>query len=220
MPRSALGAARMLRPKLIVIAGPNGSGKTTFTNQVLRHDWSEGCIFINPDEIAKQVFGDWNSPEAVMKAVVRAQELREECLRERRSMLIETVFSAPDKLDFIRRAKEADFFIRFFFIGTDGPHINAARVTRRVMDGGHDVPISKIISRYNRSIANGAEAMTLVDRAYGYDNSVDDRDPRKLFRTKDGRLFKTYVDLGDHEWGQLMVEWLKETMSFYPQDHP
>lgn len=154
------------KPKLIVIAGPNGSGKTTFTNQVLRHDWSEGCFFINPDEIARDVFGDWNSPEAVMKAVVRAEELREECLRNRKSMLIETVFSAPDKLEFIRNAKEADFFIRFFFIGTDGPYINAARVTRRVMEGGHEVPISKIISRYNRSIANGAVAMSMVDRAY------------------------------------------------------
>ena len=28
--------------------------------------------------------------------------------------------------------------------------------------------------------------MTMVDRAYGYDNSVDDRDPKKLFRTRDG----------------------------------
>ncbi len=132
----------MLRPKLIVIAGPNGSGKTTFTNQVLRHDWSEGCLFINPDEIAKHDFGDWNSPAAVMKAAVRAQELREACLRDRKSMLIETVFSAPDKLDFIQSAKEADFFIRFFFIGTDGPQINAARIVRRVLDGGHDVTMS------------------------------------------------------------------------------
>jgi predicted ABC-type ATPase len=116
-------------------------------------------------------------------------------LMTRKSMLIETVFSVPDKLDFIRRAKEADFFIRFFFIGTDGPHINAARVARRVMDGGHDVPITKIISRYNRSIANAAIAMAIVDRAYGYDNSVEDRDPKTLFRTKDGRVFKTYADL-------------------------
>ena len=54
---------KALSPKLIVIAGPNGAGKTTFTNQVLRHDWSAGCVFINPDEIAKQDFGDWNSPE-------------------------------------------------------------------------------------------------------------------------------------------------------------
>jgi predicted ABC-type ATPase len=196
------------KPKLIVIAGPNGSGKTTFTNQVLRHDWSEGCFFINPDEIARDVFGDWNSPEAVMKAVVRAEELREECLRARKSLLMETVFSSPDKLDFIRRAKEADFFIRFFFIGTDGPHINAARVTRRVMEGGHEVPISKIISRYNRSIANGAVAMSMVDRAYGYDNSVDDRDPKKIFRTRNGKLVKTYSDLRLHEWGQMMIEGL------------
>jgi predicted ABC-type ATPase len=194
-----------LRPKLIVIAGPNGSGKTTFTNQVLRHDWSAGCFFINPDEIARHEFGDWNSPDAVSKAVIRAQELREKCLRERRSMLIETVFSAPDKLDFIKRVKEADFFIRFFFIGTDSPYINAARVARRVMDGGHDVPINKIISRYNRSIANSTVAMSMVNRAYGYDNSIDDRDPKKLFRTREGKIFKTYADLKIHEWGQMMI---------------
>jgi len=197
---------KVLKPKLIVIAGPNGSGKTTFTNQVLRHDWSEGCLFINPDEIAKNDFGDWNSPGAVMKAAVRAQELREACLRDRRSMLIETVFSAPDKLDFLQGAKEADFFIRFFFIATDGPHINAARIVRRVMDGGHDVPITKIISRYNRSIANGAVAMTLVDRAYCYDNSIDDQEPRKLFRAKEGGLVKTYADLRDHEWARMMAD--------------
>lgn len=199
-------AKNVLRHKLIVIAGPNGSGKTTFTNQVLRHDWSDGCIFINPDEIAKNEFGDWNSPEAVMKAAARAQELREECLLGKRSMLLETVFSVPEKLDFIKRAKEADFFIRFFFIGTDSPAINAARVARRVMAGGHDVPIAKIISRYQRSIANSALAISMVDRAYVYDNSIDDREPKKLFRTRDGRVFKTYRDLALHEWARMVVE--------------
>lgn len=202
-------AKKALRPKLIVIAGPNGSGKTTFTNQVLRHDWSEGCLFINPDEIAKNEFGDWNSPEAVLKAAARAQELREECLRERKSLLLETVFSIPEKLDFIQRAKAADFFIRFFFIGTDSPEINAARVARRVIAGGHDVPIAKIISRYNRSIANSALAMAIVDRAYVYDNSIDDQDPKKLFRTRDGQVFKTYRDLMLHDWAQMVLEGLK-----------
>jgi predicted ABC-type ATPase len=205
-----------LRPRLILIAGPNGAGKTTFTNQVLRHDWSTGCVFINPDEIARHDFGDWNSPEAVLKAVTRAQELREECLSQRRSMLLESVFSAPDKLDFIRRAKDADFFIRFFFISTDGPHINAARVARRVMDGGHDVPITKIISRYNRSIANSAIAMSFVDRGYGYDNSIDDRNPKILFRTRDGHVFKTYTDLKLHEWGQMMIEELAKSTPTNP----
>lgn len=81
-------AGKPLRPKLIVIAGPNGSGKTTFTNQVLRHDWSDGCIFINPDEIARNEFGDWNSPEAVKKAIVRSREIREDCLNNNKRMLL------------------------------------------------------------------------------------------------------------------------------------
>jgi predicted ABC-type ATPase len=194
----------MQKPKLIVIAGPNGSGKTTFTQQVLRHDWSEGCIFINPDEIARIDYGDWNSPDAVLKAAHRSMEIREDCLFHGKSMLLETVFSVPEKLEFIKRAKSAGFFIRFFFIGTDAPHINAARVARRVLSGGHDVPITKIISRYDRSMANAGLAMILADRAYVYDNSVDDLDPRKLFRTKNGQVFKIYEDIWLHEWAVMI----------------
>jgi uridine kinase len=36
------------RPILIVIAGPNGSGKTTLTKRILKHEWLEDCIYINP----------------------------------------------------------------------------------------------------------------------------------------------------------------------------
>jgi len=50
--------------------------------------------------------------------------------------------SADDKIDFILRAKKADFFIRLFFISTESPTINAARIADRVMKGGHDVPIT------------------------------------------------------------------------------
>jgi len=191
---------------LIIIAGPNGSGKTTFTPQMLQHDWADGCLFINPDEIAKNEFGDWNSPEAVLKAVIRAQEMREECLKTRKSMLIESVFSAPDKLDFIRRAKDTGFFIRFFFIGTDSPEINSARVTRRVLHGGHEVPIAKIISRYSKSIANASSALLTADRGYVYDNSITDRDPRILFRARDGEVYKEYSELKHHLWAQMMCD--------------
>lgn len=56
----------MEKPKLLIIAGPNGSGKTTFTKLLLGHYWSEDCLFINPDDIAQNEFGDWNSPDAVI----------------------------------------------------------------------------------------------------------------------------------------------------------
>lgn len=53
-------------PLLIVIAGPNGSGKTTITSEVLASDWLEDTVYINPDNVAQEKFGDWNSPEAVV----------------------------------------------------------------------------------------------------------------------------------------------------------
>jgi len=180
------------RPKLIIIAGPNGSGKTSVTDKILEHDWREGCEYVNPDNIARDVFGDWNSPEAVLKAAIRAAEIREECLVQKKSLLFETVLSAADKLDFIQKAKTAGYFIRLFFVGTDSPAINASRIAQRVMAGGHDVPIPKIVSRYTKSIANCAVAASLADRTYIYDNSVDYADPKLLFRVNDGKLEKIY----------------------------
>ena len=67
------------KPRLIIVAGPNRSGKTTIADKLLRHEWMEGCEYINPDYIAQEEFGDWNSPEAVIKAANRAKSIREYC---------------------------------------------------------------------------------------------------------------------------------------------
>jgi predicted ABC-type ATPase len=192
------------KPVLIVIAGPNGSGKTTITTQILQHEWMEDAVYVNPDQIAKDKFGDWNSPEAIMQSVKYCETLREDCLRERKSLIFETVLSADDKLDYIRRAHDAGFFIRFFYVCTSDPAINVMRITQRYLDGGHEVPISKIISRYYKSLLNAAKAISFVDRAYIYDNSVDNQLPRLLFRTSDGKLFKQYTD-DIPEWAKTLL---------------
>lgn len=193
------------KPVLIVIAGPNGSGKTTITTKILHHQWMEDAVYINPDQIAKDKFGDWNSVEAVMQSVKYCEALREECLKERKSLIFETVLSADDKLDYIRRAKDAGFFIRIFFVSTNHPTINAARIAHRVMEGGHDVPISKIISRYFKSILNCRRISRLADRTYIYDNSIDGQEAQLLFRFVDGKLFKQYVK-EIPEWASKIAE--------------
>jgi predicted ABC-type ATPase len=182
------------KPVLIVIAGPNGSGKTTVTEQILRHEWMEDAVYINPDIIAQERFGNWNSVDAVSKSIIYCEELREECLRVRKSLIFETVLSRRDKVDYIRRAKEAGFFVRLFFVCTESPTINAMRIAKRVMQGGHDVPITKIISRYKLSVANCIDAAKIVDRCYLYDNSVENSDARPLFRAVDGKVFKRYTE--------------------------
>lgn len=184
-----------LKPKLLIIAGPNRSGKTSVTGKILKHEWVEGCVYINPDNIARDKFGDWNSPVAVLKAVKFAASWREQCLEKKQSLLFESVLSAPDKITFIKQAKAAGYFIRLFFVATDNPSINAARVAKRVLKGGHDVPIPKIISRFSKSIANCSTAASLVDRLYVYDNSVEDSFPKLLFRASNGKLTKQYTEI-------------------------
>ena len=192
-----------LKPRLIIVAGPNGSGKTTITEKLLRHEWMQGCEYVNPDIIAQQQFGSWNSPEAVIKAANQAQIIRDNCLKEKRSLAFETVFSSPEKLDFVKRAKDAGFFIRFFYVCTSDPTINAQRVALRVMEGGHDVPIPKIIGRYYRSLVLCIQALPWLDRAYFYDNSVSEADPELLFRSTEGKLTRQY---------QEPASWAKEIM--------
>ena len=182
------------KPTLCVVAGPNGSGKTSTTIQLLANEWSEGSLYINPDNIAQEQFGDWNSPEAVLKAARYATDLRYKCLNEKRDFVFETVFSSDEKLEFLRKAHESGFFIRVFFVCTNKPKINVSRITKRYLEGGHEVPISKIISRYFKSLENACEAIEFVDRAYIYDNSVEDHLPQLLFRMTEGKVFKQYTD--------------------------
>ena len=173
----------------------------------MQHQWLEDCVYINPDDIARDTFGDWNAPEAVMQAAVLSTQMREDCLAEGKSLIFETVFSAPDKVDFVKRAKEKGYFVRLFFVSTESPTINASRIARRVMNGGHDVPISKIISRYSKSIANCCIVSKIVDRAYIYDNSVEFAEPTLLFRVIDGTSIKEYPT--SIQWGQSMLDFIK-----------
>lgn len=192
------------KPILIVIAGPNGSGKTTITSRLLKSEWLEDAVYINPDNVAQEKFGDWNSPDAVISAAQYCEEWRERCLSEKRSLIFETVFSSAGKIDFVRRAIEAGYFVRIFFISTDNPTINSARIAKRVIEGGHDVPIAKIISRYVKSISNCAEVAREVDRLYVYDNSIEGEEARPIFRLKEGEIGKIYSD-NIPEWARNLM---------------
>lgn len=164
-----------MKPRLLLIAGPNGSGKTSITEQLyeLKHKWMAGCEYINPDTIAQTEFDGWNDVASILKAAQEAERRRWKCLEEGRDFAFETVLSAPDKVAFVREAKQRGFFVRIFFVGTESPRININRVGIRYLEGGHCVPMEKIVSRYHKSMANILELATIADRVYFYDNSVD-----------------------------------------------
>ena len=182
------------KPVMCIVAGPNGSGKTTTTEQLLKNEWGADSLYINPDNIAKDIYGDWNSTEAVLKAAQKATEQRYECLKNGTDFVFETVFSSAEKMEFIQKAKDAGFFIRIFYVCTESPLININRIAQRYLNGGHEVPISKAISRYYSSLENISKAIKIADRVYLYDNSVENAAPRLILRTVDGIRAKQYTD--------------------------
>lgn len=83
------------RPVLIVIAGPNGSGKTSITSKILHHEWLEDSEYINPDNVARDMFGDWNNQESVLKAANYCNEWRERASQNARAISLKSRMQKP-----------------------------------------------------------------------------------------------------------------------------
>jgi predicted ABC-type ATPase len=156
---------------LVALAGPNGSGKTTFYHSHLK---LAGLRFLNADEVAREL-----EIEAYEAARV-ATQLRIELVRQRESFVFETVFSDPvrEKLAFLKETAESGYTVVLCFIGIAGPETSAQRVAMRVSQGGHDVPSEKLVSRFPRTMANLAMAV----RELPYVLSFDNEDLRTPFR--------------------------------------
>lgn len=104
-------------------------------------------------------------------ASVAADFLRQKLLELRVSFSFETVMSSPDKVALLKQAQALGYRTYLYYIATEDPAINVARVKARVNLGGHDVPEEKIVSRYARSLDLLLEAVKHTNRAYLFDNS-------------------------------------------------
>ena len=104
-------------------------------------------------------------------ASVLADFLRRKLLAGSVSFTFETVMSEPGKVELLREAQGLGFRTYLYYVATDDPEINVARVGLRVAQGGHDVPRDKIVSRYRRSLDLVRDAIRHTDRAYFFDSS-------------------------------------------------
>lgn len=87
------------------------------------------------------------------------------------SFSFETVMSHDAKISFLEFVKERGYTTYLYFIATESPDINIARVENRVAKGGHDVEVKKIKQRYYRSLDLLVNALKTADRAFLIDNS-------------------------------------------------
>ena len=157
------------QPVLIVVAGSNGAGKTTFYYRALEQI---GLPFINADEIAKGL-AQADTATGNYEAMRLAETIREDLLARRESFVIETVLSDTQgaKLNFFERAQASGYLFVFIHIVLANAELSALRVMQRVLDGGHDVPDDKLVARFPRTRENAAKALAIADQGFVIDNS-------------------------------------------------
>ncbi len=132
---------------LYIIAGANGSGKTTFAKSFASLN---NLYFINADEIAKELDSKDISKYKVKAGKIFFQEL-ESNLKKDKSFVIETTLSGKYLVKYIQKAKELNFHISLIYLFLETPTANILRVKNRVLNGGHDIPTVDIIKRFYRS---------------------------------------------------------------------
>ena len=161
---------RAKQPRCIVIAGPNGAGKTTFARQFLPK--GEGVThFVNADLIASGLSPLRPEIAAVAAGRIFLAEL-DRLAKARADFAFETTLSGQTHLSRLKRWKFLGYRIEIAFLLLASPQIAIRRIAERVKQGGHDVPQSDVLRRFERGWKNFCTFYRpLADSWAVYDNS-------------------------------------------------
>jgi len=174
-----------------IIAGPNGSGKTTFATTFLP-EYAKCNRFINADLIAQGL-----SPFSPTQVALKSGRLVLEQIKELSTQGVdfgfETTLSGVTYLKYFQNLKEKGYKINIFFLWIPSSILAVARVKDRVAKGGHNVPLADIKRRFNRSMNNFfIKYRLLTDKWMLFNNSQS----RPIIIAK-----KQYahIDVADHD---------------------
>lgn len=217
------------KPLGIVVAGHNGSGKSTMWR---KHLSSKLRIpLVNADRMMLAVLPE---PDNKGRLVGWAAELRDtdqswmrvaqkgveafvaQAMANKVPFAMETVFShwreMPDgvvesKIQLIEQMQREGYFVLLCFVGLTNASLSVARVQTRVASGGHDVPLQKLLDRFPRTQLAIRAAAFVADATILLDNSLDQRSAFSVCR----------IQLGEEELFDLrrndspppaILEWL------------
>ena len=137
-------------PRLYIISGCNGAGKTTASYSLLPEmlDCKE---FVNSDEFAKGL-----SPFDPSKASIQASRYMlmkiRYLLKRHEDFAVETTLATRTLLKTVKSAQAAGYTVTLLYFWLNSPDLAVERVRARVEAGGHNIPEETILRRYNTGI--------------------------------------------------------------------
>jgi predicted ABC-type ATPase len=217
------------KPLAIILAGHNGSGKSTMWYRHLAPALK--VPLINADRMMLSILPEVRPGR---KLPSWAQTLRDtdrnwmavaresvdsfvvNALRAGVPFAYETVFShwhelsdgtVESKIDRIHELKAAGYFVLLFFVGLASVDLSIGRVFTRHAKGGHTVPLDRLLSRFPRTQRAIAEAIPVANASILVDNSADETKAFTVARVQEGPkpLFDIRSDGGAPP---RIIEWL------------
>ncbi len=203
----------MSRPYIYVLAGVNGSGKSSLGSRTLeqigRRDW------FNPDTYAQHISTAIGLPleKANGEAWMEGKRRLENTIANGHNFAFETTLGGNTIARILREAS-ATHDILMWFCGLDSPEHHLARVKLRVLHGGHNIPEAKIRERFETSRKNLIALLPHLAQLQVYDNSTDAPlgqpipDPILLLQLEAGRItYPNDIDTLKHtpDWAKPIL---------------
>lgn len=160
-------------PRIYVLAGVNGAGKSSIAGAAFR---AHGADYYNPDEAARRLMianPGLAQAEANGIAWREGRRMLEQAIAERLDLAFETTLGASTIPRLLAEAAAQGIEVRVWYAGLATPELHIARVRARVARGGHDIPEETIRRRFEHSRLNLIQLMPALAALRVYDNSVE-----------------------------------------------
>ena len=187
---------REFMSKLYIIAGPNGAGKTTASYTILPEIFN--CNeFVNADEIAKGI-SPFNPDKVAIQAGKIMLKRIDNLIANNITFALETTLSAKNFVKYIKRAKNQNYEIILLFLVLTSQELAIERVSVRVKEGGHNIPVETIRRRFENGLKNFFQIYKdIVDKWILADNSENE-----LKYIAESSLNKIYIQ-NEKKWNEL-----------------
>ncbi len=174
-----------MKKNVYIIAGPNGSGKTTFARLFLP-EYVNCPNFVNADLIAQGLAPFEPRTAAIKAGKLVLQQIHEFAGRDV-DFAFETTLSGKSYASLLKELKTKDYGLHLFFLWIPSPELAIARIKDRVAEGGHNVPVEDVRRRFARGVYNFFNLYEpLVSSWMLFDNSKDK--PVLVAKRKNGHV--------------------------------
>lgn len=170
-----------------ILGGPNGSGKSTAYELI-----KPPGAFVNADVVAAEMRSTTNPSylDAVAGKIVVNR--LEKLIAAKKDFVFETTLSSHHSLSVMKKAAENNYEVGLVFVALSSADLNVDRVANRVARGGHDIPADVIRRRYERSLDNLSQAISLANVTHIFDNSG--QEPVHITHIEKGLVLSTALN--------------------------